>query len=268
MEETKETAIDSGHVTDYERAICYYTLPRVTSPMSFGLIVAYGVCFVEAAGALIYGLASGHEIWTRWGMICMGAIVAFGIVTFLGRAFLNEVRERRALAAAQGVPDAAEDLEDTPDPFSNHVLLRHIEHYTGHDFAVTDNRGETQYNVSITHHGRVWNVKDGEDEPLLELRVWKSGRSFLFSSATPRRFTVSRDGEEVAHGQQRFSLRASIVDVQCNGAESLDFTVKDRGIYRGERLVGRIYYLRRHVYLDVEEDSFHHGILGFFITMA
>ncbi len=69
-------------LTAYERAVCYYSLPRQKHPVTFVLIVAYGVCFLEALGALIYGCVSGAEVWRRWGTITLVASIIFGIAAF------------------------------------------------------------------------------------------------------------------------------------------------------------------------------------------
>jgi len=43
-------------ISDYERAVCYYTLPRVTSRVTLALVIAYAVCVFEALGALCIGV--------------------------------------------------------------------------------------------------------------------------------------------------------------------------------------------------------------------
>ena len=103
-------------LSDYERAICYYTLPRISYPVTFGLIVAYAVCLLEAFAAVIYGLLWDHAAFAKGGAAALGAIVVFGVVVFTARALLNEIRMRRALAVARGVPDAVADIKDIPSP--------------------------------------------------------------------------------------------------------------------------------------------------------
>ena len=68
------------HLTDYERAICYYTLPKITHPVTFGLLAVYVVCIIEALGVLAYGATTHREGITRAGLLAVGGIVAFGVI--------------------------------------------------------------------------------------------------------------------------------------------------------------------------------------------
>lgn len=265
MTQTKAT---SDHLSDFERAICYYTLPQVTSPMTFGLIVAYAVCLLEAIAATAFGLLRGDPTWTKWGTICFAGIVIFGVVAFLVRAFLNDFRQRRALASAQGVPDATAEALDVPDPFADHVLLRYPRHHTERTIDITDNSGNLRYTVEGTQRGRRWAVSgaDGQEAMEIEAKAW--ARSFAFERGAPSRLVVRRGGEEVARIRRRAGLMAPVVDIVCGPEESDVFVARARSLYKGDRVIGRIYYIRRHIYLDVEEDCFHDGILSFFIAMA
>ena len=51
------TSAEKEHLNDFERAICYYTLPRVARPVTFGLIAAYVLCLAEAFAVFVYGVA-------------------------------------------------------------------------------------------------------------------------------------------------------------------------------------------------------------------
>ena len=136
-------------LSDYERAICYYTVPKISHPVTFGLIVVYCVCVFEALGALIYGLLENNGPVTQGGVVALIAIVVFGIVAFMVRAFLNEIRLRKALGVARRAPEAIGDIDDVPNPFATHRLLRRPLHGQENRFSCTDNDGVLQYLNSI-----------------------------------------------------------------------------------------------------------------------
>jgi hypothetical protein len=50
--------------------------------------------------------------------------------------------------------------------------------------------------------------------------------------------------------------------------DEVHFVTRRGAIYRGDRLVGRIYTVRQFTYLDIESNSFNDGVLGYFIAMA
>ena len=54
-------------MTPYERAVCYYTLPKVIHPITLGLIWVYALCVIEAVGAFSYGVYTGDMDWTMAG---------------------------------------------------------------------------------------------------------------------------------------------------------------------------------------------------------
>ena len=89
------------HLSDYERVVCYHTLPRTSHPLTLGLIVAYAVCLLEAVAAIGVGVYLEKPLWLRTGAACIVGLILFGIVVFTIRAFLSELRSRKALAAAQ-----------------------------------------------------------------------------------------------------------------------------------------------------------------------
>lgn len=265
------THADEGpdHLSDYERAVCYYTLPRVTSPLTIGLVAAYAICLLEALGALCFGVLTGRNVWIEWGTICLAAIIVFGVVAFLIRAFLNDVRQRKSLAAAHGVPDAMPDeAEGLPDPFANHILLRLPRHRPPGPVSITDNEGTLRYTVETGAHGRSWTIRDEAGNEYAQVLTEAKGGSFLLNQSTPRKLVVRRGEEEIARLERGFSLMDSIVEIVCNGPTPQKFQTRGRNLYKEGKLIGRVYYIRRYIYLDVEEDSFHDGILSFFVAMA
>lgn len=255
------------HLTDYERAICYYTLPKITHPITFGLLAVYVVCVIEALGVLAYGVTAHREGVTRIGLFAVGGIVAFGVVAFMLRALFHEFRKRRALAAARGVPDVSGDAEDIPDPFESHLLLRHPLHARGDIFPCTDDAGDISYSVESAAHSPWWKVKDAHDNEVLRVHVQAEAASFSLGGGVPSQLSVLAEGEEVAQINRRFSLTSPTTHVVCIKPEPREYVVREESIFRDKQLVGRIYYLHESAYMDIESDEFHLALLGLFITM-
>lgn len=259
---------DNGHITDFERAVCYYTLPRVAHPVTFGLIIAYAVCLFEAVGVWIYGAIWDNETYARAGLIAVVGIVVFGVIIFLARAFLVEFRSRRALAAAGGVGDADADADGLPDPFANHVLLRFHRPTPSGATDITDNAGNLKYTVSGKGQGHTWTVKDAQSETEIALDGRWGGRSFFFDAGAPMAILVYRGDEEIARIQRRRGFRDPVVDIACREPDECHFVARGTGFYKADRLVGRVYRLRGYTFLDVEKDCFNEGILSFYVSMT
>lgn len=267
----------SDHLSEFERAVCYYTLPKVTSPVTLGLIVAYAVCFLEAAGVMVYGLVQDSmrdegqatvSAWTKWGTVALVAIIIFGIVAFLFRAFMNDLRQRRMLATARGVPDAIVETEDVPNPFGGHLLIRYPRHPTSRERSIMDNDGHVLYTVVEETHGKNWSIAPADGEGVLSVKSSSRGVSFGFDRGTPAELRVLRDDKEVAHVKKRFSFATPSVIISASEPEPHEIVARGRSLYHNERLIGRIYYIRRYLYLDIEKDRLNDGILGFFVAMV
>jgi len=257
--------VPGEHLTQYERAVCYYTLPRVTRPLTYGLIVAYGVCLAEALGATVFGVLTGSRVWTVAGTVCLVAMVVFGMVVFTLRTFLNELRQRRALADARAVPDAVDS--DLPDPFAGHLLLRHPRDDLGHMFTCCTDPPEREYRVRRvgSRRSRAWEIDLPEGGAPCVVRQLGAPPSFSFGGSPCGNLLVSRDGVELARITSRgFSLSGDRTDVRVFDPEDMRYRIEHRCIYHADRLVGRIYFLRRSLYLDIENDHFNLGILAYY----
>ena len=260
-------------LSEYERAICYYTLPKVNHPVAFGLVVVYAVIVLEALGFLGYGLGAGNPAYTGIGAGALAAVTVFGIVIFLGRALLNEIRMRKALAVAKTVPDAISHVEDIPDPFQDHVLLRLPLHARGDLFPCTDNEGNIAYFVESAAGGPWWKIKDAQDKEVLRVRVDQGTKSFTFGGNVPSRLAVygrppgADDEQELGRIRRRVSFTSPVITVDCKQPDAT-YTVQRGNIFREKNLVGRIYYLHRSLYLDIQKEAMHPAVLGLFITMT
>mgnify|MGYP006279766985 CR=1 FL=1 len=251
------------HLTEYERAVCYYTLPRVVRPVTFGLVVAYTVCLVEAVAALLIGLLVESRVWTLAGAFATAAIVLFGLIVFMVRALINEMRQRSALAEARGVPDVLEDNEDFPDPFAGHLLLARPNGARGHLYACTENDSTIRYFVSTGEHGRRWHIRDPQDN-----EVCTAARARRWTDVGFRtRIRVYRGEQLLGRIVREPGLNGPHAHVyDLAGETPREYVVRDNGIFFEGNLAGRIYALRGACYLDIEQAHFNRALLAHFVS--
>lgn len=253
------------HLSDYERAIYYYTLPKVTTPFPVGVVVVYGVMLCLAVGALVYGVSTQQSDWMRSGTVglCFGGIVGAG--AFLLRDFLNQVRQRSALSSARGVPDADSQFEDIPDPFREHTLLRIPIRHAETTMPLVNNKGKTLYTADLDPEDKSFTLHDASGEPLFQAVMKKHSHSFSFENGGAPHVRVLRGDEEIAE----IVRRRSEVDIRCKGdEENQHYTCQSGGLYLDEVLVGRVYEVRGYHYLDIESKHLDEGILAFFTTIG
>lgn len=256
------------HLSDYERAVCYHNLPRTTSTLTMGLIIAYGVCLAEAVGAIAVGVYLEKPEWLRLGAAAFVGLILFGIIAFTLRAFLSDLRARRALKAADGVPDARDSAQDFPDPFANHILLRHPAHARGTLYSLTANDDTSGYEVEAAPNNRWWNVTDVNSGECIRVVAAKGGKSFRIGGALPSKARVYRDDEEVAILRRplTFDDLEAVIDALRPAPMTLE--LRGKGFFVDNRLVGRVYNLRGSCYLDIDKRFFNDGVLAYYVTMA
>lgn len=254
-------------LTEYERAVCYSTIPRLTHPLTYGLIIVYGFVLLATFLLMAYGLNTEHAFWGRWGPIAFGVAVVAGLVGFMARAIVNQIHERGALAEAEAMPSVESSSDDLPDPFEGHVLLRYPRHHEGDRVEITDNRGRTVYVVMRQHGGMRWELLDPMGETLLTVESPRGERSFAFNVGVPRYLLVRRADEQTAVLKRRFSFGRSVVDISCNRNGAQDYVFRAGGFYRGGKLLGRIYFIRNYAYLDLRQTALNDGTLVLFTSM-
>lgn len=253
-------------ITDYERAVCYYTLPKVVSPLTLGLIIAYGVCVLEAIGASVYGLTTGNSSWTTAGGIALVGIVLLGMMLFTIRALLNDWNKRLVLASARNAPAAQED-DNVPDPFAGHVLLQHPINVQSELFACVTIEGQIEYYVEVKRRNWHWRVCTPQDQPFFEILALQGARWLGLSAPLPARLGLYSNNVEIASLVRRSTLHANIVDIFPTNPNEQSYAVKNGCIYCQGRLLGRIYTLRQAVYLDIEKQHLTPGVLAHFVTL-
>jgi len=256
------------HLSDYERAVCYHNLPRTRKSLTMGLIIAYGVCLAEALAAICVGVYFDKADWLRLGGAAFVGLILFGIVVFTARAFLSELRARKLLAAAHGVPDARESAQDFPDPFEFHLLLRHPSHARGTLYSLTSDHDTSGYEVAIGPNHKWWNVTDVQSGEVIRVVAVEGGTSFRIGGALPSRAEVFRNDELVARLRRPLTFGDLEVEIEAVKPAPMVLQLRSKGFFVDNRLVGRVYNLRGSCYLDIDRRYFNDGILAYYVTMA
>lgn len=257
------------HLTDYERAIYYYSLPRVMQPVPVGVLVIYAFVFLLTFVAMAYGVAIQSMEWVQGGGIALGICIVAGIGTYLSRDFIHELRERTAQAKARSIPDADSQFDEIPDPFGDHLLLRYPIRDGGAERTIYNNKGQVVYVADIDREGKTLTVKDHQGQEVLSATLDTKQVSFSFETgSSPSRILVEANGEPVGKVQRQSNFGPAHVSIECGSEEPDLYDFRGGGLYSGESLVGRIYEVRQHHYLDVHKNHLRDAILSFFITIG
>ena len=254
-------------LTEYERAICYSTIPRVTHPLTLGLIIAYGFIVLASLLLMAYGISTKHPVWERWGAVVFGLTVFVGVAGFLARAVVNQVHERAALSEAEALPNVDSGFHELPDPFAGHVLLRYSRHHEGDTVEITDNKGRTVYVAVRSHGDRRWELLEPSGITLFTVEAPKGQRSFALETGVPRHLIVTRGDQKTAELKRRFNFGTATVDISCTQNGAQDYVFRAGGFYRSNELLGRIYFIRNYAYLDLRKTALKDGTLVLFAAM-
>jgi hypothetical protein len=254
-------------LTEFERAVCFDTLPQVTRPVTLGAIAAYAAILAVAMAVLVYGVRAERAAWKAWGAAAVGIVVAGGLLGFTVRATANAVRRRAALAEAGGVPNVESGFDDLPDPFAGHALLRFYREGGAGPKVVTGNRGEAIYTAESRESGGAWDVLDPAGERIFRVEAAAPSRSFSFDAGTPSALRVLRGDDETARVVRRWSLGPGRVEITGTRQPAKPLVFRAGGLFEGEVLVGRIYSIRNYLYLDVKQGYVDDGLLAFYFCM-
>lgn len=243
-------------LTDLERAVCYYTLPKVSSPITIGLLLAYAICVLEAGGALAYGLLSTNRTWTLAGLYALIGIIILGMAAFTVRAALSDWRRRIALAMARNTPPA-ERCDDIPDPFEHHVLLVRLATCPDPSCYCLTELGEARYRLDTLQKGETWRISDLKENSVYDVHM----------AHRKKHLHVYRAKQLCASIEEHNTLQAWGAKVFVLIPEQKTYEVSNGCISFTGRLIGRIYTLRDYTYLDVEESHLNIGLLAYFYCM-
>lgn len=257
----------SERLTEFERAVCYDTLPQVTRPVTLGLIALYALLLIASFLVMAYGLRTDHPRWEVWGPRIFAIVVILGIVGFTLRAIANSVRKRAALAEAGVMPNVESGFDALPDPFAGHALLRFYRDQASGARLVTGNRGEIVYTVVKREAGGAWDIQDPAGERVFRVEAAAPSRSFSFDAGTPSALRILRGDAESGSVSRRWSLGPGRVEIIGLRQPAKPLVFRAGGIFDGEVLVGRIYSIRNYLYLDVKQSYVDDGLLAFYFCM-
>ncbi|MBI1319086.1 MAG: hypothetical protein GC168_09075 [Candidatus Hydrogenedens sp.] len=255
-------------LTPYERAACYYTLPRLTTPVSARFIILYGIVLLALLLALTWAAVEDNKTATNLLMAAVIVSALIGALYIMLLALRNDVRRRKVLRDAAAAHASSPPDETMPDPFAGHVLLQHPGNTRGRLFACSGSDQTIEYFVESDSRGARWRVRTPQDEALFEVRATGGPGSFALISGQPKRLGVYAGDAELARIQDGGTLLQPRIDILDHANDERSYTVRDGGIYLDGRVVGRIYYLRRSRYLDIEREHLREGTLGYFVTLV
>ena len=258
--------VKTERLTEFERAVCYDTLPRFTRPLAPGVVFAYAGLLIASFLVLAYGLRKDLDAWKLWGAVSLSVVVFAGIVGFLYRALYYAIRQRRALLSANEMPNVESGFDALPDPFASHTLLRYHRVDKSETKTLTGNKGEVVYTATrIPDHG--WEVHDPAGDVLLTIRASRPPRSFSFDWGVPSQFHVVSGDTLLAEIERPRTLGRGRVEIRSQRQPQRKIVFRDGGLFDGDDLIGRIYIIRNYLYLDVRQSCLDDAVLGFFICM-
>lgn len=251
----------------YERAACYYTLPRVAPPLSARFVFIFGglLGLLLTVLCIVAVFASSVATYAMVMVVMVTALV--GIFVAMLQTLINEIRTRRVLYEASTAPQTRTQDDTLPDPFAKHVLLRHPGNSGGKLSTCTSANDGLEYVLDNARNRALWEVRTPGGEPVLTVQASGGAGSFAFVSGQAGRFVVRVGEKEVARIKDGGTLLKPQVDVMCHTPVEQLYAIRNGGIFRGERLVGRVYYVHDAHYLDIEREHLNEGILGYFVSL-
>ncbi len=250
-------------LSDYERAVCYFTLPKLVYHISPISVFFYFICVIFAFALTFWGLALGNQLLAYAGTFALIIITLFGFIIFIGRALISELRWRKCLAEAHGSP--SQEILDLPDPFESHELyLIPLKEKKSVLFPCANRDGKIHYFVEEKERG--WTVKDPFEKEVCTITAKRSWFSIALTSKAPKVIYVLKDKNKIATIKPKFSFfdSTSLITLFENGKET--YWILQSGIFHKGELIGRIYQVRQYLYLDIKKEHFNLGVLSFFIT--
>jgi hypothetical protein len=253
-------------LTPYERAACYYTLPRIAPPMPAAFVFLYGGLLSALLATLCIVAVYGSSRAT-YGVVIGVVVVAFsGMAVVMVRSTLAEVRTRRVLQEAHDAPNVETQDDSLPDPFANHILMRHATDRMGRLTACTSDDHDIEYFIDNTRGDSQWILRTPQDQEMMTVLATGGVGSFAFVPSQAQRFTVYAGGAEIARIQDGGTLLHPQTDIVCYMPTTCTYTVKDGGIHFEGNLVGRVYFFNDAHYLDIEREHLNDGTLGYFVS--
>ena len=255
-------------LTPYERAACYYTLPRVAPPLSARFVFLFGGLLLAELTVLCVIAVMASAAATYAAVLAVVLTAMTGIGAAMGRSLVNEIRTRQVLRQARLAPDTRTQDDTLPDPFERHTLLRHPGNTGGKLSACTGEGDVIAYFLDNAAHAGVWEVRTPQDEKMLSVHAAGGAGSFAFIPGSAGRFEVRVGEDEVALIRDGGTLLQPCTEIVSRTPTNRTYIVRDGGIYLDGRLVGRVYYIHDAYFLDIEKEHLNEGVLGYFVSLV
>jgi len=252
------------HLSDYERAVYYHTLPKVVIKIHVGVIGMFALALAAAGIFTIFGVSRGNSQWIQSGLIALALLIVGGILAFLYVALKNKLQLAHAQAAAEGMPDADSHFDDIPDPFSNHILLSKPLR-SEPSFSILDRKGTEIFSIEANPNENSFTAHHLEKQSVWTIVTIRKLLSFTFNPNAPSRISVLESGNELAWASLQFNFGAPKTMIRMQNGNRLD--VVENAVYHDDELVGRIYEARQRTYLDLKSEYLGPGIIGFFVAV-
>ncbi len=251
-------------LSDYERAVCYFTLPKLVYQINPVSLFIYSVFVIFSFALTFWGLLLGIQKLSYAGTIALVVITLLGFILFTVKSLVGELRWRKCLAEAHG--STKEETLDFPDPFEKHELyLISLKEKGGALSSCVNRAGEIQYFIEAKNHG--WLVKDALEKEICTIFIKRSWFSISFTYKKPSVLDVYQNEKKIACIKPRFSFYGSAYLINIYDPQPETYWLIQSGIFHQGELVGRIYQLRKILYLDIQKEHFNLGVLAFLINL-
>lgn len=255
-------------LSDYERAICYFTLPRISYSVNPVMVFFYALVLLVSFSLLLVGFIYENLLIANIGGFLSVTTAGLGIVVFVGRTVINEYKWGKYLKESTTLPNPSG--VDLPDPFQDHILLcipmdKRINNF----FPCIDRNGEVFYFIEETEEDRKWTIKNSQDVEIGRMEGTPSLFSFVISYKKPLIINVY-EGDNLSYViKPKWSFSGVIFEISDQKkVKGENIIISDTGIFVSKELVGRFYQLRRYYYLDVQKQFFNLALLAFLIYIS
>ncbi|GEM_PF-1226733 len=255
-------------ITDYERAMCYFTFPKISYIISPGVVFLYTLLIILSFSILFVGIAYDNLTIANLGGILAIIVAAGGVLVLVGRTVVYEYRWRKYLEGANNIPQQI--ASELPDPFQNHTLICiSVETRDSNLFPCIDRSGEVIFFVEEVEKDRKWIIKSPQDIEIAKIEGKSSLFTFVISYKLPLKLRVY-EGENLSYlVKPKWSLfNINFIVSDYKQTPNVHYIILDTGIFLNKKLIGRFYQLRKFFYLDVEQPHFNLGLLALLIYLS
>jgi hypothetical protein len=255
-------------LSDFERAIAYFTLPGIREPLPAWVYALFIGALAVFLAVFAGGVRAESDAATMTGGIGLAVTTLAALAVFFGHAIRAEIREREALAEAAHMPNAESGFEASLDPFADHRLFGRPRNKRADDTAIWDRKGNVVMHLRLDVEKAGWRVLDAQEQDDFQIRVEKGSISFSVEGGAPKSAEAVRGGGVVARVTREWTWGRDRVRAELVGSESEIYKIEHGEIQYDGDIVGRIYYIKRSCYLDVTKSHVNEAILTYFLALT